>query len=114
MLGMLLTTQDQFDDYEITETLGIVKGNVVRARNVGRDIMAAFRNLAGGEIVEYTKLIAESREQAMDRMKKHAETLGADGVVCMRFTTSSIMSGASELFAYGTAVKLKKKINDAP
>ena len=106
---MLMTTQDEFTDYEIVETLGITKGNVVRARNVGRDIMASFRNIVGGEITEYTKLIAESREQSIDRLKQNAEAMGADGVVCMRFTTSAIMSGASELFAYGTAVKLKKK-----
>jgi uncharacterized protein YbjQ (UPF0145 family) len=107
--SMLMTTQDEFVDYEIIETLGIVKGNVVRARNVGRDLMAGFRNIIGGEIPEYTKLIAESREQSMDRMKQHAHELGADGIVCMRFTTSAIMSGASELFVYGTAVKLRKK-----
>lgn len=106
---MLLTTQDVFEDYEIVQTLGAVKGNVVRARHVGRDIMAAFRNVVGGEILEYTKLIAEAREQAIDRMIKNAEEMGADGIVCMRFTTSAIMSGASELLAYGTAVKLKKK-----
>ena len=106
---MLMTTQDNFSDYEIVETLGIVKGNVVRARNVGRDIMAGLRNIIGGEIPEYTKLIAESREQSIDRMKEDAQQLGADGIVCMRFTTSAIMSGASELFAYGTAVKLRKK-----
>ena len=106
---MLLTTQDKFADYEIVETLGAVKGNVVRARHVGRDIMAWFRNLVGGEVQEYTKLIAESREQSLDRMVQSAEELGADGIVCMRFTTSTIMSGAAELLAYGTAVKLKKK-----
>jgi uncharacterized protein YbjQ (UPF0145 family) len=106
---MLMTTQDEFADYEIVETIGIAKGNVVRARNVGRDIMAGFRNIVGGEVTEYTKLIAESREQSIDRLKESATAMGADGVVCMRFTTSAIMSGASELFAYGTAVKLKKK-----
>jgi uncharacterized protein YbjQ (UPF0145 family) len=106
---MLMTTQDVFEDYEIVETLGAVRGNVVRARHLGRDVMAAFRNVVGGEILEYTKLIAESREQAIDRMVKNAEELGADGIVCMRFTTSAIMSGAAELLAYGTAVKLKKR-----
>ncbi len=107
--NMMTTTQDQFADYEIIETLGIVRGNVVRARNIGRDIVALFRNIVGGEITEYTKLIAESREQSIDRMLAEAADLGADGVVCMRFTTSSIMDGASELFVYGTAVKLRKK-----
>lgn len=108
--NMLTTTQDEFTDYEIVETLGIVRGNVVRARHIGRDIVASFRNIVGGEIPEYTKLIAESREQSIDRMLAEAATLGADGVVCMRFTTSSIMDGASELFVYGTAVKLRKKV----
>ena len=106
---MLITTQDEFGDYEIVETIGMVKGNVVRARHLGRDIMAGFRNMVGGEIAEYTKLIAESREQAVDRMIQSAQEQGADGIVCLRFTTSAIMQGASELLAYGTAVKLKKK-----
>lgn len=106
---MLVTTQDNFADYEIAETIGIVRGNVVRARHVGNDIMAGLRNIVGGEVTEYTKLIAESREQAIDRMCAHAKAMGADGVVAARFTTSAIMSGASELFVYGTAVKLRKK-----
>ncbi len=106
---MQITTQDYFADYDITETLGLVRGNVVRARHLGRDITAAFRNLVGGEVTEYTKLIAESREQALDRMTRNAQAMGADGVVAVRFTTSNIMDGASELFVYGTAVKLSKK-----
>jgi len=106
---MLLTTQDKFSDYEIVETLGIVKGNTVRARHAGKDILAGFRNIVGGEIEEYTKLLAESREQSIDRMIEIAESLGADGIVCIRFTTSSIMQSAAEMFVYGTAVKLKKK-----
>lgn len=106
---MLITTQDEFGDYEIIETIGLVRGNVVRARNIGRDITAAFRNMVGGEVTEYTKLLAESREQSIDRMKEHARAMGADGVVAVRFTTSSIMSNAAELFVYGTAVKLRKK-----
>jgi uncharacterized protein YbjQ (UPF0145 family) len=106
---VLITTQDQFSDYEIEKTLGIVKGNTVRARHAGKDIMAAFRNMVGGEIHEYTKLLAESREQALDRMVENAQLIGADGIVCIRFITSSVMQAASELFVYGTAVKLKKK-----
>jgi len=106
---MLLTTQDKFSDYEIVETLGLVKGNTVRARHAGKDILAGFRNIVGGEIEEYTKLLAESREQSIDRMIEIAESLGADGIVCIRFTTSSIMQSAAEMFVYGTAVKLKKK-----
>ncbi len=106
---MLLTTQDNFSNYEIVETLGIVRGNTVRARHVGKDILAGFRNIVGGEIEEYTKLLAESREQSIDRMIETAKSLGADGIVCIRFTTSSIMQSAAEMFVYGTAVKLKKK-----
>lgn len=103
---MNVTTQDQFTDKQITETLGLVRGNTVRARHVGKDILAGLRNMVGGEIGEYTKLLGEAREQATDRMIEEAKKLGADGVVCVRYTTSSIMGGAAELFAYGTAVKL--------
>lgn len=106
---MLITTQDEFVDKEIVETLGLVKGNTIRARHVGKDILAGLRNLVGGEITEYTKMLAESREQSIDRMIQHAEQLGADAVVCLRFTTSAVMQGSAELLAYGTAVKLKDK-----
>lgn len=105
---MLITTQDELAGYEITETLGIVRGNTVRARHMGKDILAGFRNMVGGEISEYTKLLAESREQSMDRMIEDAKSKGADGIVCIRFTTSSIMDSAAELFVFGTAVKLQK------
>ena len=106
---MLVTTQDEFADYTITETLGMVKGNTIRARHVGKDILAGLRTLVGGEITEYTKMLAESREQSIDRMIADAESKGADGIVCVRFTTSAVMQGSAELFAYGTAVKLQKK-----
>ncbi len=106
---MLITTQDQFADRQIAETLGLVKGNTIRARHVGKDIIAALRNLIGGEVIEYTKMLAESREQALDRMTAEARERGADGVVCLRFTTSAIMQGSAELLAYGTAVKLRAK-----
>jgi len=106
---MHITTHDQFAEYEITETLGMVKGNTIRARHVGKDILAGLRTIVGGEITEYTKMIAESREQALDRMISDAKLMGADGIVCIRFTTSAVMQGAAELFAFGTAVKLKKK-----
>jgi len=109
---MKITTQDTFEDYDIIATVGLVRGNVVRARNIGRDITAGLRNIVGGEITEYTKLIAESREQSIDRMVVNAKTLGADGIVAVRFTTSAIMNGASELFVYGTAVKLAPKSKD--
>ncbi len=105
---MKLTTQDRFEDSQITETIGLVRGNTVRARHVGKDILAGLRNVVGGEIEEYTKLLGESREQSIDRMIAEATKLGADGIVCIRFTTSSIMGGAAELFVFGTAVKLKK------
>lgn len=106
---MLITTQDQFSDYNISKTLGLVKGNTIRARHVGKDIMAGLRTLIGGEIIEYTKMLAESREQAWDRMVEDAKKLDADGIVCLRFTTSTVMAGSAELLAYGTAVKLSKK-----
>jgi uncharacterized protein YbjQ (UPF0145 family) len=106
---MLTTTQDNFADYDIVETLGLVKGNTIRARHVGKDILAGLRTLVGGEITEYTKMLAESREQALDRMIANAEHAGANGIVCVRFTTSSVMAGSAELLAYGTAVKIRKK-----
>ena len=106
---MLITTQDNFIDHEISETLGLVKGNTIRARHVGKDILAGLRSIVGGEITEYTKMLAESREQAIDRMFAEAEKLDADGIVCLRFTTSTVMASAAELLAYGTAVKLRKK-----
>lgn len=106
---MLITTQDEFSDYVIVQTLGLVRGNTIRARHIGKDIMAALRTIVGGEITEYTKMLAESREQALDRMTKAAEDIGADAIVCVRFTTSAVMQGAAELLAYGTAVKMKPK-----
>lgn len=106
---MLITTQDEFADYEIIETLGLVKGNTIRARHIGKDILAGLRTIVGGEIVEYTKMLAESREQAIDRMIKVAKQKGADGIVCLRFTTSAVMQGSAELLVYGTAVKLKRR-----
>lgn len=104
---MLITTQDEFADHEIVETLGLVKGNSIRARHLGKDLLAFLKLLVGGEIQEYTKLLAESREQALDRMTAMAEAKGADGVVGLRFTTSGVMQGAAELLAYGTAVRLR-------
>jgi uncharacterized protein YbjQ (UPF0145 family) len=106
---MLITTQDELADYTITKSLGLVRGNTIRARHIGKDIMAGLRTIVGGEITEYTKMLAESREQAIDRMIKEAEGLGANAVVCVRFTTSAVMQGAAELLAYGTAVKVTPK-----
>ena len=104
---MILTTTETVPSKEITEILGIARGSTVRARNIGRDIFAGFRNIVGGEINEYTKLQAESREEAIQRMTADAKRLGADAIVNVRFATSVIMQGASEILAYGTAVKLK-------
>jgi uncharacterized protein YbjQ (UPF0145 family) len=104
---MILTNTETIPNKEINEILGIARGSTVRARNIGRDIFAGFRNIIGGEINEYTKLQAESREEAIQRMTADAEKLGADAIVNVRFATSVIMQGASEILAYGTAVKLK-------
>lgn len=106
---MKLTTQDRFEDYQIVETLGLVRGNTIRARHLGKDILAGLRNIVGGEIGEYTKMLAEAREQSIDRMLAEASDLGADGIVCLRFVTSPVMQGAAELLVYGTAVKLQRK-----
>ena len=104
---MLITTQDRFDDHRIVETIGLVKGSTIRARHIGTDIMAGLRNIVGGEVHEYTKMLAESREQSIDRMVADAENMGANAVACMRFTTSTIMSGMAEFMAYGTAVRIE-------
>lgn len=101
---MLIVTSDEIPGKRIVKVLGMVRGNTIRARHIGKDIMASLRNIAGGEIVEYTKMIAESREQAIDRMKGEAEAIGANAIVALRFTTASMMENAAELLAYGTAV----------
>jgi len=104
---MIITTTETVPGREIAAILGISRGSTVRARNIGRDIFAGLKNIVGGEIHEYTKLQAESREQALQRMTADAQKLGADAVINIRITTSMIMQGASEIMAYGTAVKLK-------
>jgi uncharacterized protein YbjQ (UPF0145 family) len=101
---MIITTTEVITGKRVQKTLGLVRGNTIRARHVGRDIMAGLRNLVGGEIREYTKLIAESREQALDRMCDEAGRLGANAIVGVRFSTSYLSAGAAELLAYGTAV----------
>jgi len=106
---MIITTQDELADYRVVRTLGLVRGNTIRARHVGKDILAGLRSLIGGEIGEYTKMLAESREQALDRMIAEARKLGADAIVCARFATSPVMQGAAELLAYGTAVKIEPR-----
>jgi uncharacterized protein YbjQ (UPF0145 family) len=102
---MILTTTETVPGKNISEVLGIARGSTVRARNIGKDIFAGLKNIIGGEIEEYTQLQAESREQAMQRMIKDAERLGADGIVSVRLATSMVMNGAAEILAYGTAVK---------
>ena len=104
---MIVTTTDFIPHYEISDVLGVARGSTVRARNVARDLFAAFKNIVGGEIDEYTQLQAQSREQALKRMTNDANELGADAIINVRFTTSLVMQGASEMLAYGTAVKLK-------
>ena len=101
---MLIVTSDTIPGKRTVKVLGLVRGNTIRARHIGRDILASLRNIAGGEIVEYTKMIAESREQAIDRMIAEAEVMGANAIVTLRFTTASMMENAAELLAYGTAV----------
>ncbi len=104
---MLLSTTDTIEGKKIVKHLGLVKGNTIRARHIGRDIMAILRNIVGGEITDYTKMMAESREQALDRMMEDAQKLGANAVVKVSFSTSLIMQNASEILAYGTAVVVK-------
>ncbi len=104
---MILITSEIIKGKRIVRTLGLAKGNTIRARHIGRDILALFRNIVGGEIYDYTKLLAESREQSLDRMSTDAERMGANAVVAVRFSTSVLMGGAAELLAYGTAVIIK-------
>ncbi len=101
---MIITTSAQIEGKTIAKTVGLVKGSTIRARHLGKDIMAGLRGMVGGEITEYTKMMAEAREQAIQRMVEDAEKQGANAIVGMRFTTSMIMSSASEILAYGTAV----------
>jgi len=104
---MILTTLNNIPGRQIETSLGLVRGNTIRAKHIGKDIIAGFRNIVGGEIKEYTQALNEAREEAVKRMIKEAEDLGADAIIGIRFTTSQIMSGAAELLVYGTAVKLE-------
>lgn len=101
---MIVVTSEKIANKRIVKTLGIVRGNTVRARHIGKDIMAGLRNIVGGEVHEYAKLVAESREQSLDRMVQEAASLGANAIIATRFTTSVLMGGAAELLAIGTAV----------
>lgn len=106
---MILTNTDYVPGYEVTEALDVVKGSTIRAKHVGKDLVAVFRQLVGGELKEYSEMITESRKISTGRMVAEAEKLGADAVINIRFTTSNVMQGAAEILVYGTAVKLSKK-----
>lgn len=106
---MILTPGSTVAGYRVVETLGLVRGNTIRARNVGSDIVAKLKNLIGGEIEEYTKMMGQAREQALARMTADAEQLGADAVTDLRFTTSMVMGGAAEMLAFGNAVRLERE-----
>ena len=101
---MIVTTTEQIEGKKIKKTIGMVRGSTIRAKHIGKDIMAAFRGLAGGEITEYTKMMAEAREEAIQRMVEDVEKQGANAIISVRFTTSMIMQNAAEVLAYGTAV----------
>ncbi len=105
---MLLVTTECIEGRKIEKVLGLVRGNTIRARHLGRDVMAGLRNIVGGEIKDYTRMLTQARDQAIERMVKEAAGLGANAVVGVRFTTSQTMSGAAEILAYGTAVRLKE------
>ncbi|NCN52570.1 YbjQ family protein [Candidatus Parcubacteria bacterium] len=104
---MILTTTEHITGKDVTEMLGVVRGSTIRAKHIGKDILAGLRSIIGGEIKEYVEAINDAREEAMQRMITEAEGLGADAVINIRFTTSQVMAGAAELMVYGTAVKLK-------
>ena len=105
---MIVCTTNEVPGAEIAEVLGVARGNTIRTRHLGRDVMAGLKGIVGGEVESYTKLMAESREQAIARMIEHAEELGADAILGMRLTTSVLMTTAAEILAYGTAVKLRR------
>lgn len=104
---MIVVTTDTIPGKKIVKVFGLVRGNTIRSRHIGRDLMAVFKNLVGGEISDYTKMMAESREQSLDRMIEDAESFGANAVVGVKFATTSMMQGASELMVYGTAVTVE-------
>jgi uncharacterized protein YbjQ (UPF0145 family) len=103
---MIVVTAERIEGKRITETLGLVRGSTIRARHLGHDVMAGLRNIVGGEITDYTVMLAQAREEALQRMIEQAEKMGANAVICTRFATSMVMSGAAEMVAYGTAVKV--------
>jgi len=103
---MIVVTTEHIEGKKITETLGLAKGSTIRARHVGRDLMAGLRNIVGGEVKDYTVMLAQAREEALQRMIEQGEKMGANAIVGARFVTSMVMSGAAEMVAYGTAVKV--------
>ena len=103
---MIVVTTEQIEGKRIIETLGLVKGSTIRARHVGHDVMASLRNIVGGEVKDYTTMLAQAREEALQRMIEQAEKIGANAIIGARFVTSMVMSGAAEMVAYGTAVKI--------
>ncbi len=104
---MMMTPAPEIVGYRTTKTLGLVRGNTIRARHLGRDVVALLKNIVGGEIEEYTKMMAESREQSLDRMRAHAKELGANAITNVRFSTSYVMGGAAEILVYGNAVVIE-------
>ena len=104
---MIVVTTHDLPGHQVTQVFGMVRGNTIRARHLGKDITAVLRNVAGGEITEYTKMLAEAREQAIDRMLEEAEALGANAILAVRFQTSMVQSGAAEMLCYGTAVTVE-------
>ncbi|ASJ16318.1 hypothetical protein A3L04_04140 [Thermococcus chitonophagus] len=107
--GVIVVTTETIPGYRIVEVKGIARGGIVRATHLGRDILAAFRNIKGGEVKEYTQMMAEAREEALRRMALHAKQLGANAVVNVRFATSNVSSGMAEVYAYGTAVVVERE-----
>ena len=106
---MLISNIEIVPGHRITRHLGMVQGNTVRAKHVGKDILAGFKNIFGGELTAYTELLSEAREEAVSRMVEHAQAIGANAILNVRFSTSSVTAGAAELFAYGTAVVIEKE-----
>ncbi len=104
---MIIVNTDFVQGKKIVETMGVVRGNTIRAKHIGKDIVAGLRQLVGGELKEYTEMLTEARKESMQRMVKEAKALGADGIINVRYTTSQVMASAAEILVYGTAVKLK-------
>ncbi len=105
--NMIIVNTDTIAGKEITQTLGMARGSTIQAKHIGKDILAGLRTIVGGELTEYSKMLEEAREKAINRMVQDAETMGADAVINVRFMTSMVMAGAAEILAYGTAVKLR-------